>query len=262
MTKNAFVLLMFTILGFIVASADKGVIDKYQYTGRDGNVTFHGYFVRTSPHRWIERAEKDGVHVYYFEEIQGETGWITLFDAARGMFARFRTQEASPLELKSKVNEPWVRFWDVEPVLAETPATRPPHPTPTPSPKHSPNTHATSVAIPVNPSSSPAENTQPIQPKSGTWDDKRIATVFGITGLMVMLAIAIFFPHPAPFQYTVFRIVLALAGAGVGATIPGLLDVNVSGIVRATGAIAVFVIVYFFSPAQLLSTKPVSNKKQ
>ena len=87
------------------------------------------------------------------------------------------------------------------------------------------------------------------------WSDKQIATVFGIAGVVLMLIIAFFFPNPTPFQYTIFRIVLALVGGGVGATIPGLLRVE-SGPVRATGAIAVFVIVYFFSPAQLVAHKP------
>lgn len=93
---------------------------------------------------------------------------------------------------------------------------------------------------------------------SDKWSDKQIAIVFGIAGVVVMLIIAFFFPTPSPFQYTIFRIVLALVGAGVGATIPGLLAVA-SGPIRASGAIAVFVIVYFFSPAQLLARKPTPS---
>ena len=41
--------------------------------------------------------------------------------------------------------------------------------------------------------------------------------------------------------------------SGVAAVIPGFLTVNVSNWVKAGGAIAVFVIVYFFSPAKLVS---------
>jgi hypothetical protein len=69
--------------------------------------------------------------------------------------------------------------------------------------------------------------------------------------VVVILAVAIFIPHPSPFAYTVFRIVLALAAAGVAAMIPGFIDVVIRPVVRAGGAIAVFVIVFFFSPAQL-----------
>ena len=66
-----------------------------------------------------------------------------------------------------------------------------------------------------------------------------------------MLAIAIFFPEPKPFQYLIFRIVLALAAAGFAAPIPGLIHVDIP-YVKAGGAIAVFVIVFYFNPAALV----------
>lgn len=75
----------------------------------------------------------------------------------------------------------------------------------------------------------------------------------GIVFLIILLALAIAIPNPTPFQYTVFRIVLALAAAAFAATIPGFLEVTVSGIARATGAIAVFLIVFFFSPARMVT---------
>lgn len=77
--------------------------------------------------------------------------------------------------------------------------------------------------------------------------------IFGFGGaiLVTILVIAIRFPHPTSFQYTVFRIVLAIAAAGVAALIPGFIDVTVSDFVRAGGALAVFAVVYFFSPAAL-----------
>jgi hypothetical protein len=46
---------------------------------------------------------------------------------------------------------------------------------------------------------------------------------------------------------------LALAAAGVAAFIPGFIEVDVKNWVRAGGAIAVFVVVYFFSPANLVT---------
>ena len=76
--------------------------------------------------------------------------------------------------------------------------------------------------------------------------------VFGVVFLSLMLILAIFFPSPTPFQYTVFRITLALAAAGVGALVPGMLNARVGGVVKAGGAMAVFVVVFFFSPARLL----------
>jgi hypothetical protein len=80
------------------------------------------------------------------------------------------------------------------------------------------------------------------------------AFAFGVIFLLIILAIAIAFPNPTHFQYTVFRIVLALAASGVAAMIPGFINVSVGPTIRAGGAIAVFVIVYFFSPAQLVSS--------
>ncbi|MCP4402696.1 MAG: hypothetical protein GY801_36020 [bacterium] len=90
-----------------------------------------------------------------------------------------------------------------------------------------------------------------------------IAFVFGVTFVVVLLLIAVFFPTPTQFQYTVFRIVLALATAGVAAMIPGFLSIELGvlgAIIRAGGALGVFVIVYFFSPAQIVSTPPNEYK--
>jgi hypothetical protein len=78
-----------------------------------------------------------------------------------------------------------------------------------------------------------------------------LAFVFGVVFVTALLTLAVLFSEPTPFQYTVFRIVLALAAAGVAAVIPGILNVKLSFGVRAGGALAVFVIVYFFSPAAL-----------
>lgn len=89
---------------------------------------------------------------------------------------------------------------------------------------------------------------------------KVTAVVSGIIFLIILLVLAILFPTPKPFPYTVFRIVMAIATAAFAATIPGFLEVKISGVVRATGAIAVFAIVYFFSPASMVtdrSTEPI-----
>ena len=79
-----------------------------------------------------------------------------------------------------------------------------------------------------------------------------LATVFGFVFLSLILAVAIFIPNPTVFQYQVFRITLALAAAGIAAVIPGVLDVRIPNIATATGALGVFVIVYFYSPAQIV----------
>ena len=88
--------------------------------------------------------------------------------------------------------------------------------------------------------------------------ERLLAFVFGVSFIVVILILAIFFPTPTDFQYDVFKIVLALAAAGVAVNIPGFLHVEVNKFIRAGGAIAVFVIVFFFTPAQI-AVKKVPN---
>ena len=84
-----------------------------------------------------------------------------------------------------------------------------------------------------------------------------LAFAFGVIFLAAILAIAVLLPNPTPQQFMIFRIVIAVAAAGVAAVIPGLLAVNLSAgkklAIRAGGALAVLVIVYFFSPAGLVT---------
>jgi hypothetical protein len=47
---------------------------------------------------------------------------------------------------------------------------------------------------------------------------------------------------------------LALAAAGVAALIPGFIDVKYKGLIRAGGALAVFVVVFFLPPAALVTS--------
>jgi hypothetical protein len=55
-------------------------------------------------------------------------------------------------------------------------------------------------------------------------------------------------------QFEILRIVLALAGGGVGAVIPGFLDLSLNSggkfMLRAGGGLAVFAVLYFWSPAR------------
>ena len=89
-----------------------------------------------------------------------------------------------------------------------------------------------------------------------TWE-KIAGFVFGVVFVAAMLVMAIAFPQPTSFQYEVFRIILAIACGGVAAVIPGFLAVSMDAkglVIRAGGALAVFLLVYFFSPARLLSS--------
>jgi len=83
---------------------------------------------------------------------------------------------------------------------------------------------------------------------------------FGIVFIITMLVLAIAFPNPTAFQYNVFRIILAIAIAGIAAFIPGFINLKLGAWLKAGGALAVFAIVYFFNPAQLIST-PLDDPK-
>ena len=79
------------------------------------------------------------------------------------------------------------------------------------------------------------------------------ATVLGVAFIVVLILLAIYFPDPTQFQYEIFRVVLALAAAGFAAILPGAISTKLPWGIGAVGSLAVFSIVYFFSPAQLLS---------
>ena len=72
--------------------------------------------------------------------------------------------------------------------------------------------------------------------------------VFGVIFLALMLVFSIFFPNPTQWQIKIWITTLALSAAGVGAVLPGLLEVKYKSIIRATGALGLFVIVYLFQP--------------
>src|SRR5271157_5170260 len=80
-----------------------------------------------------------------------------------------------------------------------------------------------------------------------------LAFLFGCVALAAVLWLAFRARDLSDQQFEILRIVLALAGGGVGAVIPGFLDVSVKAstklALRAGGALAVFVVLYFWSPA-------------
>ena len=71
------------------------------------------------------------------------------------------------------------------------------------------------------------------------------AFVFGCVFVIVLLVIAIRFPDPTDQQMFIFRVVMALAAAGVAAIIPGFLEIQGKALeftIRAGGALAVFLL--------------------
>jgi hypothetical protein len=92
---------------------------------------------------------------------------------------------------------------------------------------------------------------------------KKLQTIlsfsFGVIFIVVMLVIAVFLPYPTAFQLFTFRITLALAAGGVAAMLPGFITVTVSSYIRSSGALAGFVIIYFFNPATLIVQGEATN---
>lgn len=86
------------------------------------------------------------------------------------------------------------------------------------------------------------------------------AVAFGVVFVITLLALAVIFPEPTNYQQDIFRIVLALAAAGIGAMLPGALSISFAPLpnaaIQAGGAIALFVIVYFFNPASRIAGGP------
>jgi len=84
-----------------------------------------------------------------------------------------------------------------------------------------------------------------------------MAFVFGVVFCIAILAIAVFVRNPTPLLVTVIKIIIALSAAGIAATVPGFLKVELSPTtaisIRAGGAIAIFVLVFFFTPAGLIA---------
>jgi hypothetical protein len=81
----------------------------------------------------------------------------------------------------------------------------------------------------------------------------------GVIFILISVLLIILYPNPSPAQYQVFKIVLALACAGFAAAIPGAINVGVGHAVRAGGAMGVFVIIYFFSPAGMMLNRPTNE---
>ena len=76
--------------------------------------------------------------------------------------------------------------------------------------------------------------------------------------LMVTLVAAIFLPNPSDYQLTLIRLICALCSAAIVNILPGMLELKFEGltskVLRASGSLAVFVLVYALLP-DLISIK-------
>ena len=79
-----------------------------------------------------------------------------------------------------------------------------------------------------------------------------ITVILGVVFLVISLIIAITMPEPTQYQYVVFRTTLALSVSGIAILIPGILNIKVGKFITAGGALAVFVLIYLYNPAELV----------
>lgn len=90
-----------------------------------------------------------------------------------------------------------------------------------------------------------------------------LSFVFGAVFITALLAIAVTImvrERPVPKEAMfIFRVVLALAAGGVGAILPGLIDLQVGAsgkvLIQAGGALALTVLVYLFNPPDQVEKK-------
>jgi uncharacterized integral membrane protein len=96
-----------------------------------------------------------------------------------------------------------------------------------------------------------------------SWEKITVAAA-GVLFVLLLLVIAIWIPEPTEFQIFVFRVVLALAAAAVGSAVPGVLHIESrigKLLIRASGALALFAIVYSVNPPAL-ATKVAKATQQ
>ncbi|MCR9172948.1 MAG: TIGR04086 family membrane protein [bacterium] len=86
-----------------------------------------------------------------------------------------------------------------------------------------------------------------------------IAGIVGVLFVITLLIIAFTVECPTEFQNQIFKIVMALAAGAFAVMIPGAISINYKGVVSASGAIAVLVMVYFFSPSTPLDSSLCSE---
>lgn len=82
----------------------------------------------------------------------------------------------------------------------------------------------------------------------------------GVAAVIAVVALVVINPNPSPAQFNVFRTVIALGGAGFALSLTGFLTLQMEysekSYIRAGGTLAVFVLLYLFSPATSLGAKP------
>lgn len=79
--------------------------------------------------------------------------------------------------------------------------------------------------------------------------DRYLVFAFGVIFVSVILYLVISVQNPSVLAINVFTTVLALAAGGIGAILPGFLEVEFKGLLRAGGALGLAALVYLKAPA-------------
>jgi hypothetical protein len=85
--------------------------------------------------------------------------------------------------------------------------------------------------------------------------------VFGTVFFVVLLAIAWLDRYPSNSSWYIYIWVLAMAAAGIAALLPGAINVNLSPAIRASGALAIAVLVFYFGKDRAVEVTIVQNLK-
>jgi len=87
-----------------------------------------------------------------------------------------------------------------------------------------------------------------------------IAFAFGAIFIISILVFTALVKDPRPAEIWTYRVILALAAAGVAAILPGFIDIKYKSIVQAGGAVGVFVLVLLVFPAPSPTPDPAPTK--
>lgn len=80
--------------------------------------------------------------------------------------------------------------------------------------------------------------------------------VFGICAFGILILITRFEPNPSQTNWYIYLTLLALAAAGVAALLPGAINFEVPGSLKAGGALAVFALIFWFGTGKAMPGTP------
>lgn len=87
-----------------------------------------------------------------------------------------------------------------------------------------------------------------------------VVSSLGVLLMSVVLAISFSVSRPNRFQCFILRVVLSLAAAAIAAGIPGFLNLQIGGVLRAGGALGIFMVVYAFNPPTHINRRSSQSK--